>query len=408
MASKKKSRRGMGGTGAPEGMDMSLMSDRAQFLQKEFKALSEQLDSYEKCVQNMLWENNFLDQEAVRLREENRQYAAYVTLRAQRCANVIITLDAQNQADLALVRFQQEELTALYEGREGAVRSQLTEMEARSANMAYQELQLEQLARIKALERELLHMKVEHTQLLHRVKGRFLEDKAACEREARQQLQLLVRKTEQEASRCLLKHIQSIKAENKHLRQELLELLLRTKLLHDTKQELLEQRRWLQQEHEDTRGLAKIHSWLHRGPNGPRLWKPPPGRTSSTSPSPLLTSSSPMPTSPTLPTTSSTSKDLPMLQTSLISLGSPLPAISLPSQVSPKNTAKSSILSSNPDAPVPVPTTHFTESPTPGGPHEVRSPRSPLPNHDTPRDESREHETKGRPLGATEGGGGGR
>ncbi|KAL4690135.1 hypothetical protein H8957_004098 [Semnopithecus entellus] len=106
-------------------------------------------------------------------------------------------------------------------------------------------------------------MRVEHTQLLHRVKRRFLEDKAAFEREARQCVQSLVA------------HTQAIKADNGRLRQELLLLLRRTQLLHDRRRQLLEQREQLHREHEDTRDLARVHGWLRRGPGGPPLWEPP-------------------------------------------------------------------------------------------------------------------------------------
>ncbi|XP_072458666.1 coiled-coil domain-containing protein 166 [Notamacropus eugenii] len=396
MASKKKiggaGRRGAGGTGGTgtDGTETVVLSDRYQFLQREFAALTEQLDTYEKRVQNVLWENDFLDREAAQLREENRQYASFMSSRAQRCANFIITLDAQNRADLAQVHFQQEELTALYQGREGAVRSQLTEMEDRSAKMAYQvellqpfkELQLEQLARIKTLERELLHMRVEHTQLLHRVKGRFLEDKAAYEREARQQVQLLVRRAEREASRSLLKHIQSIKAENRRLRQELLELLLRTKLLHDTRQELLEQRKRLRQEHEDTRELAEIHGWLQRGPNGPRLWEPPLHEIGSTSLSSLITSSSLIPMCTSLAPSSPMPQASPMLPASPCPLTSPVPPASPTALDSSENTARPSMLAGSPDASSSAPTITNTKSPAPGGPHEVPS-QSSLQSHGT-------------------------
>lgn len=137
-----------------------------------------------------------------------------------------------------------------------------------------QELQLEQLARIRTLERELLHMRVEHTQLLHRVKRRFLEDKAAFEREARQRVQSLARRAEREAARALIAHTQTIKADNGRLREELLRLLRRAHLLHDMRRQLLLQREQLWSEHQDTWDLARVHSWLRRGPGGPELCPP--------------------------------------------------------------------------------------------------------------------------------------
>ncbi|XP_017367044.1 coiled-coil domain-containing protein 166 [Cebus imitator] len=269
---------GAGGAGAEQPL-----SERAQYLQREYALLSEQLEACEDRVDQVLQENAFLDREALRLREENRLYASYVSARAQRCANAIVRLDEQNRVDLAQIHWQRAELASLYHGREDGVRAQLLEMEARAEQMArqvqelqpYKVLQLEQLARIRVLERELLHMRVEHTQLLHRVKRRFQEDKAAFEREARQRVQSLARRAEREAARALVVHTQAIKADNWRLRQELLRLLRRTQLLHDTRRQLLEQREQLHREHEDTRDLARVHGWLPRGPGGPPLWQPP-------------------------------------------------------------------------------------------------------------------------------------
>ncbi|XP_039701978.1 coiled-coil domain-containing protein 166 [Pteropus medius] len=275
---------------AAEGTEPQL-SERAQYLQREYKLLSEQLAACEERVDQVVQENAFLDCEALRLREENRLYASYVSARAQRCASAIVRLDEQNRADLAQVHWQRAELASLYQGREDGVRAQLLEMEARAAQMSrqvqelqpYKELQLEQLARIRTLERELLHMRVEHTQLLHRVKRRFLEDKSTFEREARQRVQSLTRRAEREAARALLAHTQAIRADNGRLRQELLRLLRRAQLLRDTRRQLLEQREQLRREHESTRDLARVHGWLRRGPGGPALWQPPPPASRSES-----------------------------------------------------------------------------------------------------------------------------
>nr|XP_023418162.1 coiled-coil domain-containing protein 166 [Cavia porcellus] len=276
-------------------------SERLQYLQREYALLSEQLEAYEKRVDQVLRENAFLDREAQRLREENRLYASYVSAHAQRSAQAIVGLDEQNRVDLAQIQGQRAELASIYRGREEGVRAQLLDMEARAAQTVqrvqelqpYKELQLEQLARIRTLERELLHQRVEHTELLHREKRRFLQDKAAFEREARQSVQTLARRAERDAVRALIAHTQAIKADNGYLRQELLWLLRRAQLLRDMRYQLLQQREQLRHEHEDTKSLARLHSWLRRGPEGPPLWQPPtpsqptsrPASYSSTGPS---------------------------------------------------------------------------------------------------------------------------
>ncbi|XP_028715150.1 coiled-coil domain-containing protein 166 [Peromyscus leucopus] len=259
------------------------LSERAQYLQREYSLLSENLVACEKRVDQVLQDNTFLNEEAKRLREENRLYASYVSAHAQRCANTIVRLEDQNRMDLAQIRWQRAELASLYLGREDGVRAQLLEMKMRAENMAqqvqelqpYKELQLEQLARIRTLERELLHMRVEHTQLLHRVKRRFQEDKSAFEREARLQVQSLTRRSEREAARALIAHTQGIRADNGRLRLELLRLIIRAQVLQDLKLQLKEQQEQLRREHADVRNLQCVHGWLHRGPGGPPLWQPP-------------------------------------------------------------------------------------------------------------------------------------
>lgn len=125
-----------------EGAELPL-SERAQYLQREYRLLSEQLDACEERVDQVLQDNSFLECEALRLREENRFYASYVNTRAQRCAHAIIRLDEQNRVDLEQVYWQRTELASLYQGREDGVRAQLLEMEARAAQMAQQVQELQ-------------------------------------------------------------------------------------------------------------------------------------------------------------------------------------------------------------------------------------------------------------------------
>lgn len=119
------------------------LSERAQYLLREYSLLSEKLVACEQQVDQVLENNAFLDREAQRLREENRLYASYVSAHAQRCANAIVRLEDQNRMDLAQIRWQRAELASLYHGREDGVRAQLLEMKMRAENMTQkvQELQ---------------------------------------------------------------------------------------------------------------------------------------------------------------------------------------------------------------------------------------------------------------------------
>ncbi|KAB0384362.1 hypothetical protein FD755_006279 [Muntiacus reevesi] len=198
---------GARGAAAGEGTEPPL-SEGSEYLQREHKLLSEELDA---CKQrdDQVKQSNLIISEAARLREENRE--------------------EENRVDLSQIHRQR-----------------------RAA-----ELQLEQLARIQALERELLHLCGEHTQLLHNLKRK---DNAAFEREARTQ------RAEREAARTLLKHTQAIRVDNGRLRPESLQLRLRAQVPRNMRRQLLEQAEQLRRELEDTRDL---HGWLRRGPSFP-------------------------------------------------------------------------------------------------------------------------------------------
>lgn len=144
MAPKKKRGQGAGrrGGAAGEGAEPPL-SERAQYLQREHKLLSEELDACKQRVDQVLQENDFLDSEAPRLREENRLYASYVSSRAQRSANAIVRLEEQNRVNLSQIHWERAELASIYRGREDGVRAQLLEMEARAARMAQQVQELQ-------------------------------------------------------------------------------------------------------------------------------------------------------------------------------------------------------------------------------------------------------------------------
>lgn len=120
-----------------------LLSEHAQYLQRECSQLSENLVACEHQVDEVLQNNKFLDREAQRLREENRLYAGYMNVHSQRYANAILRLEDQNRIDLAQIQLQRAELESLYHGREDGVRAQLLEMKTRAENMTQQVQELQ-------------------------------------------------------------------------------------------------------------------------------------------------------------------------------------------------------------------------------------------------------------------------
>ncbi|XP_026543656.1 coiled-coil domain-containing protein 166-like [Notechis scutatus] len=245
-------------------------TEREQHLKKEYATLTEYIKDYSDRVDHFQDENELLDKEAQEIQENNKAYLTYLAKRTLLCQNAIITLNDQNRSDLASVLKQKDELTSQYKDREKEVRSQLIEMETKYSLMnkevddlrPFKELQSDQLSRIWELEKELLAMKIHHSEQMHTVKNQFLQKKAEYEMESQKRVQALAKKAEKEAVRSLIQHTKQIKAENGRLRNELLNLIKRAQGLKATVHQLQEQKEQLLQELQYGEDLAHVHSWL--------------------------------------------------------------------------------------------------------------------------------------------------
>lgn len=119
------------------------LSERVQYLQREYTMLSESLVDCEQRIDQLLQNNAFLNSEAQRLREETRLFAGYMSAHALRCANTVVRLEDQNRIDLAQIRWQRAELASFYHDREDGVRTQLQDMKKRAETMTQQVQELQ-------------------------------------------------------------------------------------------------------------------------------------------------------------------------------------------------------------------------------------------------------------------------
>ncbi|XP_042749710.1 coiled-coil domain-containing protein 166-like [Lagopus leucura] len=250
----------------------TVVGERNAYLQKESEILSEHMNTYMGRVERFLRENKFLEEEAKRNRQESNIYLSYLSKHGQKCQNLMITLNEQNETDLSQVRQQKEKLVSRYAEREREARSRLTEVEAKYALLnsevedlqPFKDLQLEQTRKMKELEKELLVAKIRHSEEMHQIKSRFLQAKAGREEDSRQKILLLSRRAEAAAMRSLIQHIEQVKAENRRLRQELLGLIRCSEVLKEIQAELREQQQQLLREQWCTQDVAHARRRLHR------------------------------------------------------------------------------------------------------------------------------------------------
>ncbi|XP_044286856.1 coiled-coil domain-containing protein 166-like [Varanus komodoensis] len=270
MAPKKTKSKDKKGLAKEQSISCQFVSEREQYLQKEYAILTEHVNTYTERVEHFQSENEFLDKEAQQIRENSKAYLAYLAKRTLKCQNAIITLNDQNRSDLAHVLKQKEELTSQYTDKEKEMRSQLIEMETKYSLMnkeveelkPFKELQSEQLTRIRELEKELLAMKIQHSEQMHKVKSQFLQQKAEYEIKSQQEVQALAKRAEKEAVRSLIQHTKQVKAENVRLRNELLNLIKRAQGLKGIVQQLREQKEQLLRELQYGQDLAHLRHWL--------------------------------------------------------------------------------------------------------------------------------------------------
>ncbi|XP_066490608.1 coiled-coil domain-containing protein 166-like [Tiliqua scincoides] len=260
---KKDSNKGQPSTGP-------LVSEQEQYLLKEHAILTEHINTYTQRLEHFQEKNEFLNKEAQQIRENSKAYLAFLSKCTLRCQNATTTLNDQNCSDLAQVRKQKEQLISQYMDREKEVRCQLIELETKFSLMKKElkelqpvkELQSEQLTCIRELEKKLLAMKIQHSEHMHKVKSRFLQQKAEYEMESQEKVQVLARRAEKEAVSSLIKHTKQIKVENCQLRSELLNLIQRAQGLKAFMHQLHEQQEQLLQEHQYSHDLARMHLWL--------------------------------------------------------------------------------------------------------------------------------------------------
>ncbi|NXF38890.1 CC166 protein, partial [Nyctibius bracteatus] len=252
----------------------TLAKERKSYLQKEYKVLTEHMNTYMGRLEHLLQENKFLEKEAQRNKEESNAYLSYIENHGQKRQNLIITLNDQNQADLSQISTQKEKLISQYTEKEKELRSVLMNMETKYSLLSKEvedllpfegpSVQLEQMKKIKELEKELLITKIQCSAEMHKIKSRFLQAKADCEMDFHQKIQVLTKRAEEAAIQSLIQHLKQVKAENWHLRQELLRLIQYSKSLKETKVQLREQQEQLLREIQYIQDTAHTRHWLHQ------------------------------------------------------------------------------------------------------------------------------------------------
>uniref|UniRef100_V9KSQ0 Coiled-coil domain-containing protein 166-like n=2 Tax=Callorhinchus milii TaxID=7868 RepID=V9KSQ0_CALMI len=245
---------------------MTAASERVITLQRQFDSLVEELKQLKQKIYELRRENEFLEKEAHQTRLESQEYTSYMSKRAQKRQNQIISLTDQNHLELENIKKQKEKILAEYEEKLqelGLVKlekeNELAQINKQIDSLGeFKELRENQLSRISELQKEVMEARAEHAENLHKIKVNFLQEKADYKQNAMKMVKALEKEANREAVCCLIKHIEFIKSENQQLRQELLCQIRRSGVLRARRLELEEQHQQLLREKQYSTKLKRL------------------------------------------------------------------------------------------------------------------------------------------------------
>ncbi|ESO82029.1 hypothetical protein LOTGIDRAFT_135547, partial [Lottia gigantea] len=211
-------------------------------------------------------ENDWLQQEAQKVRVESHEYMSYIEKKTSKRQTTIITLSDHNKQQIQNIKLEKQLMEQEYDDKKQALEGMLLEkqhlLEKTNQELLelqeYKNLQTEQLNKIKELEREVMQMRVKHSEKIQDLKSRFLDEKRQYEEDSTTRIQTLEKKANKEAVQCLTDHTDSIKTENRRLRRELLKLIQKTRALSEHNVELENQRKELLREQQYAEDLKYI------------------------------------------------------------------------------------------------------------------------------------------------------
>lgn len=241
-------------------------TEKELLLQAELSALTKELDSTKVKVEDLRKENEWLQQEAQKVRIESHEYMSYMEKKTSRRQTTIITLSDYNREEIRNIQLQRQIMEEEFDEKKKALEAVLLEkqhlVEKTHQNLddlqEYKNLQTEQLTRIKDLERQVYEMRSHHTKRIHHLKSDFLRQKREYQVDSDTRIQALENKANKEATQCLTDHTNHIKLENRELRKELLALIQTTRALNEHQKELEDQRRQLLREQNYASDLKKL------------------------------------------------------------------------------------------------------------------------------------------------------
>ncbi|XP_064594379.1 coiled-coil domain-containing protein 166-like [Liolophura sinensis] len=193
---------------------------------------------------------------------------SYMEKKTSKRQTTIITLSDHNKQQIKNLEYQKQAMEEEFAERKEELKrlmlekQHLLEKTQQEINnlQEYKNLQTEQQNKIKELEKEVKHVRAEHSNTIQHLKTKFITEKKSYQLDSDSKIQTLEKAANKEATKCLTDHSERIKAENRELRRELMNLIRTTRALHSHRLELEEQKKQLLREQQYSQDLKMLRT----------------------------------------------------------------------------------------------------------------------------------------------------
>lgn len=221
-------------------------SEKELILQAELDKKVEELTEAKLRVRKAQEENNWLEEEATKVRSETAEYVQYMSKKTNLRQAQIVTLTDYHRQEIEEINQDKENMLKEYEKKKEELRSQLMKKEQLLSQTKreletmeeYKNIQTQQNSEIKRLQDEVNQIRGEHVREIAQMRLTFERELQRQRSDEDSKVQEIRRQADKEAEQFLYDRTISIQDENYRLRKTLHDLLKRISAVNQAKEQL--------------------------------------------------------------------------------------------------------------------------------------------------------------------------
>ena len=242
------------------------MQSKKDVLREELEKINADILVYKEKVNEIRRENEWLIDEIGTTKRDSQQYISYLVDNTSKKQTTISKLTEMSKEQIEAIEKEKRRIEEHYGKIKEDIKQSILEMESSLLKKTkeleklqdYKVRQREQEQRIRDLKQSIKDTKISHHTQMEEQKIKFLEEKLTFQKNAESRIASMQKQAFQEAMHCLEQENFRVKSENTAQRQELIEVMKRTKSLQAFRERLMEQNRVLKQDREFTQKLNAL------------------------------------------------------------------------------------------------------------------------------------------------------